>query len=134
MKEAVQHSPLQIAVRDVGIPKPAPGQILIRVVVSGTNPKDWKLPHFKIWGNDENDPKNHGDDIAGYIEAIGEGVIEFRPGERVAAFHEMASPHGSWAEYAIAWEYTTFHIPEQTSFEGKGSKLELLQKCIGGAD
>ncbi|CAL5873962.1 uncharacterized protein PFLUO_LOCUS8247 [Penicillium psychrofluorescens] len=26
-------------------------------------------------------------------------------------------PHGSYAEYAIAPEYTTFHIPAQTSFE-----------------
>ncbi|KAH0596629.1 hypothetical protein MHUMG1_05747 [Metarhizium humberi] len=88
MKEAVQNSPLQIAVRDVGIPKPAPGQILIRVVVSGTNPKDWKLPHFKIWGNDENDPKNHGDDIAGYIEAIGEGN---RPASKLYALPEAAT-------------------------------------------
>lgn len=39
-------------------------------------------------------------------------------GDRVAAFHEMMSPHGSYAEYAVAWAYTTFHIPAKTSFEG----------------
>jgi NADPH2:quinone reductase len=37
----------------------------------------------------------------------------------VAAFHEMGSPGGSYAEYALAWEYTTFHIPASKSFEGK---------------
>lgn len=38
-------------------------------------------------------------------------------GDRVAAFHEMMQPHGSFAEYAIAHDYTTFHLPKTTSFE-----------------
>lgn len=32
--------------------------------------------------------------------------------------HQMHAPHGSYAEYAVAWGYTTFHLPERTSFEG----------------
>jgi NADPH:quinone reductase-like Zn-dependent oxidoreductase len=40
-------------------------------------------------------------------------------GDRVAAFHEMRTPGGSYAEYAVAWAYTTFHLPEKTSFEGE---------------
>ncbi|KAB5578160.1 alcohol dehydrogenase-like protein [Coniochaeta sp. 2T2.1] len=60
---------------------------------------------------------NQGDDIAGIVEKVGANVTEFKPGDRVAAFHEMMTPHGSYAEYAIAWAYTTFHIPEKTSFE-----------------
>jgi hypothetical protein len=44
-------------------------------------------------------------------------VSEFRPGDRVAAFHEMMAPHGSFAEYAIAWQHTTFRIPDATTFE-----------------
>jgi NADPH:quinone reductase-like Zn-dependent oxidoreductase len=30
---------------------------------------------------------------------------------------EMSAPHGSFAEYAIAWAYTTFHLPKNTTFE-----------------
>ena len=30
----------------------------------------------------------------------------------------MGEPGGSYAEYAIAWDYTTFHIPASISFEG----------------
>lgn len=41
-----------------------------------------------------------------------------QPGDRVAAFHEMGAPGGSYAEYALAWDWTTFHIPPSTSFEG----------------
>lgn len=60
---------------------------------------------------------NSGDDIAGIVESVGEGVYEFKKGDRVAAFHEMMKPHGSFAEYAIAWDYATFHLPQGISFE-----------------
>ncbi|KAJ5773699.1 hypothetical protein N7457_008595 [Penicillium paradoxum] len=112
MKEAIVDHTTTVTIRDVDIPTPQPGQVLIRVVVSGTNPKDWKLPKWK--------PEiaiNQGDDIAGYVEAVGEGVHGFRKGDKVAAFHEMFSPHGSYGEYAIAWEHSTFHLTEKTSFE-----------------
>lgn len=60
---------------------------------------------------------NSGDDIAGIIEEVGENVTEFQKGNRVAAFHEMMTPSGSYAEYAIAWAYSTFHLPKKTTFE-----------------
>ena len=62
-------------------------------------------------------PMNTGDDVAGYVHTVGAGVTEFKPGDRVGAFHEMMTPHGSFAEYAIAWAKTTFHIPAETTFE-----------------
>ena len=61
---------------------------------------------------------NQGNDIAGFVHNVGSDVTEFRPGDRVAAFHEIGAPGGSYAEYAIAWDHTTFHVPEETSFEG----------------
>jgi NADPH:quinone reductase-like Zn-dependent oxidoreductase len=114
MKEAVIDKNTGVTIRDVDIPVPKPDQVLIKVIVSGTNPKDWKLP---VWLSDS-PAANQGDDIAGFVEAVGEGVSKFKKGDRVAAFHEMMTPAGSYAEYAIAWEHTTFHIPEKTSFEG----------------
>ena len=61
---------------------------------------------------------NQGDDIAGVVHTIGSGVKEFKPGDRVAAFHQIGTPGGSYAEYAVAWDHTTFHIPNNISFEG----------------
>lgn len=113
MKEAIIDKTIAVTIRDVEIPSPQPGQVLIKVVVSGINPKDWKLPKWQ-----PDNVMNQGDDIAGYVEAVGEGVQKFRKGDKVAAFHEMMTPHGSYAEYAIAWEHTTFHLTEKTSFEG----------------
>lgn len=123
MKEAIIDKTVSVIIRDVDIPTPEPGQVLIRVVVSGTNPKDWKRPKWR-----PDNAINQGDDIAGYVEAVGEGVRKFRQGDKVAAFHEMGSPHGSYGEYAIAWEYTTFHLTEKTSFEGMYSYLLITTK------
>jgi NADPH2:quinone reductase len=30
---------------------------------------------------------------------------------------EMVTPNGSFAEYAIAWAASTFHLPKHTTFE-----------------
>ncbi|CAG7945914.1 unnamed protein product [Penicillium salamii] len=60
---------------------------------------------------------NTGDDIAGYIREIGPGVLGFKVGDRVAAYHDYTTPHGSYAEYAIGEAYATFNIPDTISFE-----------------
>jgi NADPH:quinone reductase-like Zn-dependent oxidoreductase len=62
---------------------------------------------------------NQGDDIAGVVHEVGENVTEFKTGDRVAAFHEIMTPGGSYAEYALAHQHTTFHLPKHTTFEGK---------------
>ncbi|KAK3940937.1 alcohol dehydrogenase-like protein [Diplogelasinospora grovesii] len=113
MKEAVIAKGPTVQIIDSPIPEPNDLQVLIRVVVSGSNPKDWKLPNLLR----PDVVMNQGDDIAGVVERVGQRVFEFRPGDRVAAFHEMMTPHGSYAEYAIAWAHTTFHIPHETTFE-----------------
>lgn len=95
------------------------------MVVCGSNPKDAKSP---AWFP----PQNFGDDIAGYVEAVGAGVLDFRPGDRVAAFHEMFTPHGAFAEYAISWDYTTFRLPDKITFEeGATIPLTAMTAALG---
>ncbi|KAI1840577.1 hypothetical protein JX266_013241 [Neoarthrinium moseri] len=111
MKEALVSKGPLVQIVDSPVPEPNDDQVLIKVVVSGSNPKDWKLPEM------QNLTANAGDDIAGIVEKVGANVYEFKPGDRVAAFHEVKTEGGSYAEYGIAWQHTTFHIPKQTSFE-----------------
>ncbi|KAL4893911.1 chaperonin 10-like protein [Aspergillus ambiguus] len=111
MKEALIAAGPSVTITDTPIPAPEPDQVLIQVIVSGTNPKDWKVPQ---WANVT---LNQGDDIAGIVKSVGANVTEFKPGDRVAAFHQMLQPGGSYAEYAISWQHTTFHIPKDVSFE-----------------
>lgn len=115
MKEAIVSAGPKVKIIDSPIPHPGPHQVVTQVVFSGSNPKDWKRPE---WGG-EKGTANQGDDISGIVHAVGEGVSEFKPGDRVAAFHEMMKPGGSYAEYALSWAHTTFYLPEKTSFEGE---------------
>lgn len=55
--------------------------------------------------------------MAGVVHSVGKDVYEFKPGDRVAALHEFGKENGSFAEYATAPDWTTFHIPHNVSFE-----------------
>ena len=66
----------------------------------------------------DREPCNQGDDISGIVHEVGDAVSEFKPGDRVAAFHEMMAPGGSYAEYGISEAHATFHLPKTISFEG----------------
>lgn len=129
MKEALvaasNSSELSVTIHDTSIPTPGPGQVLIKIAVTGTNPKDWKIPKMMRKGQPG---MNTGDDMAGYVESVGEGVKGFSKGDRVAAFHQMREAYGSFAEYGIAWDYSTFHIPDSTSFEGECSGDRLIYR------
>jgi NADPH2:quinone reductase len=75
---------------------------------------------------------NSGDDIAGVVHAVGASVYGFRPGDRVAAFHEMGRPGGSFAEYAVAPQHTTFHLPVGTTFEQAATvPLAAMTAAVG---
>ncbi|KAG9494801.1 hypothetical protein J7337_013940 [Fusarium musae] len=121
MKEAYIDKDLSVEIREVPVPAAGPGELLIHTVVSGTVPKDWKM--LKLMGGD---PASHGDDIASYVEAVGEGVTGLRPGDRVAAFHQMFTPHGSYTEYSVA---AAKSAPNATTFED-GATIPLASKCL----
>lgn len=46
MKEVIIHPGLRVELKESAVPKPDASQVVIKVVVSGTNPKDWKVSHL----------------------------------------------------------------------------------------
>ncbi|KAL5481119.1 hypothetical protein ACEPAI_10060 [Sanghuangporus weigelae] len=97
------------------VPSPGPGEVLIKNVAVASNPKDWKAPLFT-----PNYSAIEGNDVAGIIVKVGEGVTEYKGGERVAAFSIMRSgnnKYGAYAQYTVAPAATIFPIPDSTSFE-----------------
>ncbi|KAK5101330.1 hypothetical protein LTS08_004937 [Lithohypha guttulata] len=122
-----------VASKLVDIPEPDPSQLkphqlIIKVHVSGSNPKDWKIPLLVPALNNS----NSGDDIVGTVTAVGSSVTEFKAGDRVAAFHEMTKEFGSFAEYAVAWEHTTFMMPKNISDEeGATIPLAAMTAAVG---
>ncbi|KAI5363537.1 putative GroES-like superfamily, alcohol dehydrogenase, polyketide synthase, enoylreductase [Septoria linicola] len=127
MKEAIIHAGPKVEIQDSPIPKPGPRQVVTKIVYSGSNPKDWKVP-----GIPGMPPVNQGDDISGIVYEVGEEVTEFKKGDRVAAFHEMLQPGGSYAEYGLSWDHTTFFLPNKTTFEeGAAIPLAALTAAVG---
>ncbi|KAI5304475.1 hypothetical protein KEM56_006460 [Ascosphaera pollenicola] len=109
---------------ETSIPKPKPNEVVIKVAVVGLNPKDWKFA-----GETKS---NQGDDIAGYIYAVGSDVRNFKPGDRVCAYHDMLEANGGYAQYAIAEENFTIHLPQKISFEEAATiPLPALTAALG---
>jgi NADPH2:quinone reductase len=85
------------------IPRPVatPGQVLVRIKASGVNPLDIKIAEGKA--DHARVPLNSilGIDMAGVVEAVGEGVPEFKPGDEVYGMTGgVGGVQGSLAEYA----------------------------------
>ncbi|EAW14869.1 zinc-binding alcohol dehydrogenase family protein [Aspergillus clavatus NRRL 1] len=119
--------PIKATRRVVPIPKPGANEVLIKVFATDSNPKDWKASR----NHEEGKGINQGDDIAGIVEAVGSAVWEFAPGDRVAAFHRMFQPHGSYAQFAIAQTSTTFRLPSKISFEAAATlPLALMTAAL----
>ena len=126
MKEALIRLGPKVEIRNAPIPEPGDHDVQIKVIVCGTNPKDWKMAE---WGLGE---RNEGDDMAGIVTKVGKQVVEFHPGDRVAAFHRIRSGNGSYAEYSTAPTHTTIHIPEYTSFEEAATiPLSAMTAAVG---
>ncbi|KAF3932449.1 Zeta-crystallin [Dactylella cylindrospora] len=126
MKSLVVNPDLSTSISELPIPRPGSHEILIKVVVAGANPKDWKLP---FWYNKS---INSSDDIGGIVEEVGEGVFEFKKGDRVAAYHFYQNPAAAYAEYAIAPDWVTFKIPDHISFEEAATiPLAALTGVVG---
>ena len=104
--------PEVMKVEDVAVPAPGPGRILIRVRAIGVNPVDTYI-RSGTYARKPNLPYTPHADIAGVIEAVGNGVSSFAPGDRVYAF--LAEAGG--AELAICEEWQVKRLPDRLSFQ-----------------
>ena len=91
-------------------PTPAAGEVLVKVAYSGVNFIDtyhrsglYKLPTPAILGSE----------AAGTVEAVGDGVKGFKPGDRVA----YAMSRGSYAEYHSVPATMLVHVPASVELD-----------------
>jgi NADPH:quinone reductase len=96
---------------DVEVGDPGPGQIRIRQHAVGLNFVDvyqrsglYQMPL----------PSGAGSEGAGVVEAVGAGVTEFKPGDRVAY---ASAPLGSYSEVRLYPADRAVKIPDGISFE-----------------
>ena len=106
-----------LEVREMDRPAPGPGEVLVKVALSGVNPTDWKsrsgstprpIDGFQI-------PHHDG---AGVIEAVGDGVDPARAGQRVWLWLAAAGrPWGTAAEWTVVPEDQAVPLPDGVSLE-----------------
>ena len=95
--------PEVLELRDVDVPALHPDGVLVRVRASSVNPYDWHvmrgLPRLVRLSEGSSRPKQpiRGVDVAGVVEAVGENVTAFRPGDEV-----FGAKAGALAEYVCA--------------------------------
>jgi len=94
------------ALTRVPSPEPGPGEILVKMVAAGLNPLDWKIADGMLKDViDAQFPLILGQDGAGVVEDVGEGVTRLRHGEQVyGSFSGVTRGLGSYAEYTLASE------------------------------
>jgi NADPH:quinone reductase-like Zn-dependent oxidoreductase len=87
-------------VRDVPVPEPGPGQVLVRVKAAGINPGEAKIRAGELaerWP--ATFPSGQGSDFAGVVDQLGAGVTSAAPGDDVIGWVDTRS---SQAEYLVA--------------------------------
>ena len=65
------------------VPEVGPGQVRVRIVVSGVNPTDWKVRRGSASGMQLSTPQVPNQDGAGVVDATGTGVSVVAVGQRV---------------------------------------------------
>jgi NADPH:quinone reductase len=123
--------PEVLEVVDLPTPQPGPGQILLRHQAVGLNFIDTYhrsgLYPIKL-------PAVLGMEGAGIVEAVGEGVQRFKPGDRAAY---ASGPMGAYAQFHVVPAARAVHVPPGLSLEIaaacllKGMTAEfLLRRCF----
>lgn len=107
-------SVLQLTERQ--IPQPAPGEVRVRVVVSGVNPTDWKSRRNGSGPADAFVPNQDG---AGVVDAVGDGVADLAVGDRVwlaiSAWQRPTS--GTAQEYTVLPADRVYRLPDEADFD-----------------
>jgi NADPH2:quinone reductase len=88
-------------VKEIDKPVVGKGQVLVKIVSSGINPLDMKIKAGQAAHARVTLPAILGIDLAGIVEAIGDGVTTFKPGDEVYGMTGgVGGNQGSLADYA----------------------------------
>ena len=98
-----------VELRDVPIPEPAAGELIVRMRASSLN-RGELLAAIGLHSADE--PRLLGSDVSGEVHTVGAGVTGFKPGDRV-----MGRGRGACSEYARLPLHQAVLMPERLTWE-----------------
>jgi NADPH:quinone reductase-like Zn-dependent oxidoreductase len=122
---------------DVPTPMPAPGELLIKVHAASVNDWDWCFARGKpaiyraLFGLSRPKVRVLGVDVAGVVQAVGEGVRNFQAGDAVYGDLSEAG-FGAFAEYVSVAEGAVAQKPASMSFEQAASLPHASMLALQG--
>lgn len=140
MTAAVLHGKQDLRLERVAVPRPAAGELLVRVEAALTCGTDLKVYRRGYHAKMLKPPIQFGHELAGVVEEVGAGVTAFRKGDRVVALNsapcdvcffctrgqqnlceDLLFNNGAYAEFirvpARIVEKNTLLIPDDVPFE-----------------
>ncbi|KAG1863448.1 GroES-like protein [Suillus tomentosus] len=98
------------------IPKPGPGEVLVKLQATALNPLDAKIHRDGTFVDSY--PAVLGTDGAGIVEEIGEGVTKFNPGERIF-FHGAFDDNdlATFQQYCVVTTDFAAKVPRSLSLD-----------------
>ncbi|SNS85932.1 NADPH:quinone reductase [Rhodococcoides kyotonense] len=113
--ETGSSSVLHLVDREPG--EPGPGEVRVKVAISGVNPTDWKN-RSGATGSLAFDEAVPNQDGAGIVDAAGPGVEGLAVGDRVWLYlSQYQRPTGTAQEYTVALAEHVVRLPEGVSFD-----------------
>lgn len=159
MKAAVLEKLEHISIREVAMPEPGPGEILLKVKACAVCGSDIRIFHS---GNPRvKPPAVIGHEISGEIVETGEGVKNFKKGDKIAVGADVPCGECFWCQngmgnncpinYAIGYQFPggfseymllnsltvrlgpVHHLPEGVTF-AEGALAEPLACCLNALE
>ncbi len=112
MRVAVWYNNHDVRVEERTIPRPGPGELLVRVMASGICGSD-----VMEWYRLHRAPLVLGHEIAGEVVAAGQGVVCYQPGIRVAVAHHVPC---NTCNYCLSGHETACETLHGTNFDPGG--------------
>jgi NADPH:quinone reductase-like Zn-dependent oxidoreductase len=127
--------PEVVEVREIDEPVPGPGELLVRVEAAGVNIADWYTVTARPYvgrpamGLVKPKIERLGTDFAGVVEAVGENVTDFQPGDEV-----FGGRTGAFAEYVCVRNAVARKPPDVTFEQAAGVPVAGITALQGLRD
>ncbi len=117
MQAAVYHGVNDVRLESVPVPQISAGEILVRVHSCGICGTDLK----KIATGSHSAPRIFGHEMAGTVAAIGDGVTNFKIGDRVVVFHHIPCGNCYYCRHKVFAQCPTYKkVGATAGYEASG--------------
>lgn len=103
------------------VPEPAADELRVDVAASSLNPVDYKIRQGEIPDFTPEFPATLHCDVSGVVDAVGEDVEQFEPGDEVYGMPGGAGRQGALADYVVGHAGTFARAPESIPLEDAAS-------------